>query len=269
HNSGHRSHQQYLQEKANGLIVISLKHDYMPRGFSSEKLDVWELDYSDFSSWCRINFDLLLARQMNVHSGNRRVYLMMPGSKNFHPVSNKSQTVPPAIQSGIWCPQTTYTGYDLAEGDIILFMRMRGCNSIIVQPPYILERNRLASGGSRRNWLSRTNSLHPWRILDIHICEVSSEILSREEYCDINSIARSTQLWVDDSKQSGKWRWDRVFEFKHKKQINCNIEVSKLYNRQVGHKLVFTLADFLRQAGANRFEIDNDEYVYLLQKLIP
>ena len=268
HKTGHRSHQQYIDEKANGLIVISLKHDHMPTGFSAEELDVWELDYSDFSSWCRINFDLLLARQMNVHSGSRRVYLMMPGSKNFFPVSSNQQSVPPAIKSGIWCPQTTYTGYDLAEGDVILFIRIRGCNSRIVQPPYLSEKNRIAQGGSKRNWVSRDTTLQPWKILDIHICEVSSEILSREEYCDMNSIPRSTQLWVEDPEANGAWRWGRVFEFNHIKQINCEIPVSNLYDRNIGHNLVFTLADFLRQAGANRFEISNDEYVYLLQKLI-
>ena len=269
HNISHRSHRQYLDEKKNGLIVVSLKHDHMPRGFSSEKLDVWELDYSDFSSWCRINFDLLLGRQMNVHSGNRRVYVMMPGSKNFYPVSKKLQTVPPAIESEIWCPQTTYTGYDLAEGDIVLFVKMKGCNSVIVQPHYISEGERLASGGSRRNWVSRNPPLNQWRIADIHVCEVTSEIMSREEYCDINSLDRSTQLWVQDPQNDGKWRWDRVFEFENIKQINCNVEVAKLYNRQIGHNLVFTLADYLRQAGGNRFEINNDEYIYLLQKLIP
>jgi len=52
----------YIFQKQLGLCVIVLKHDHMSVGMSAEQLDVWELNYNDFSAYCRDNFTQLLER---------------------------------------------------------------------------------------------------------------------------------------------------------------------------------------------------------------
>ena len=148
HNPSDSNYDNYLEQKKLGLCVIVLKHDHMPSRMSAEQLDVWELDYHDFSAYCRDNFTQLLERQLDISIGNRYL-LMAPGRRNFYRNSSRQQ-IPPAIESGIWCPQSRLTGYDIAPGDRILFISFRGANSVILQPIWRAELLRLDKGGSKR-----------------------------------------------------------------------------------------------------------------------
>ena len=145
HNQRGTNYNSYLLQKNLGLCVMVMKHDYMPRGFSDEKLDVWEFDYHDFTAFCIDNFTHLLREQLDDSVGCRYI-LMHPGQKNFYRKS-PTQKIPPAIESGVWCPQTTFTGYDIAPGDRVLFVNStRGWGSI--QPAFLAERERLGKKGS-------------------------------------------------------------------------------------------------------------------------
>jgi len=264
------NYQNYLIEKANGLCVIVLKHDHMPSAFSAELLDVWELDHEDFSAFCRTNFHQLLDRQLDIKKGKKHI-LMAPGPKNFY--RKQGMQILPAIESGIWCPQNALTGYQLAENDIVLFIRFKGGSSRTVQPPHRAELARLAQGGRKRNWLNQppaNTTLANWRILDLTVCEVTSRIRSREEYCDIKQIPRNQKLWHNDPLYPSGVRemWPRVFEFKTLNHYQLDVNIKDLYDNKIGHSLTNTLSVFLSQGGKNYFVLERDEYEYLLQRII-
>lgn len=261
-------HNEYLFQKSRGLCVMVMKHDYMPNGLSAEELDVWEFDYHDFTAFCIDNFTLLLREQLDDSVGCRYI-LMHPGSENFYR-KNDQQKIKPAIESGIWCPQTTFTGYDIAPGDRVLFVNStRGWGPI--QRPFLDERERLNQAGSRRrNWISRVPELvDDWKLKMFTICEVTSTIMSREEYCDLHKLPRETQLWNDDPLEGGnRVKWPRVFKFKTLYKFDINMKMSEIYDTNYGHTLVDKLTDFFRQSGAAHIVLDNQEYECFLQKII-
>ena len=258
---------EYQVQKNLGLCVMVMKHDYMPPGLSAEELDVWEFDYQDFTAFCIDNFTLLLREQLDIEVG-RRYLLMHPGQDNFYR-KNDAQNIAPAIESGIWCPQTTFTGYDIAPGDRVLFVNStRGWGAI--QQALQNERERLNQGGSRRNWISReANLADGWKLKNLTICEVTSTIMSREEYCDLNQHPRNIKLWNVDPLVGGqRTKWPRVFEFKTLYEFEVDLEMSAIYDRKVGHYLIDKLANFLRLQGRVKIELKIEEYECLLQKII-
>jgi len=159
---------------------------------------------------------------------------MAPGSNNFYK-NTTGHAIRPAIESGIWCPQSKFTGYDIAPRDRILFISFKGANSTILQPIWKAECLRLIQGGSKRNWVKRAPALKNWIINRLTICEVTSTIQSREEYCDRKKLNRNTQLWADDPispTSSNRDKWNRVFEFKKLFDFNVEAKLIDIYDRR-------------------------------------
>jgi hypothetical protein len=118
--------------------------------------------------------------------------------------------------------------------------------------------------------VKRAPALKNWIINRLTICEVTSTIQSREEYCDRKKINKNTQLWVRDriSPTTGKRDWSRVFEFKKLFDFIVKAKLIDIDDRGDGHILVDQLSSFLSQGGRNRFILDIKQYEYLRQKII-
>jgi len=195
----------------NGFIIVA-GHDYLPVNGLLEKypqIDVYEIEVDDFISFCRENFIRLLNRQTKSHS-QTRVWILYQGP-NFNEGINK---IKPARESLIWCPTENLTGFDLAIGDRVLFIKSKGIGRIQLQ-------NKLQKDGEIDL---------KWILSEICIAEVTSKIFSRKEYCDHKSYDYNTkQLWKNDDNTKGKWRWSRVFEFSIVNIINREINMRDLY----------------------------------------
>lgn len=188
-----------------GLILV-LSHDYLPPGLSTIPTDVYEIDFSDFVSFCRENFSRLLSRQIKTHTESK-VWIMYQGP-NFN---KGGPTIRPARESSIWCPTENLSGFDLAVGDRILFVKTSGESTQTVQ----------------RHYLGRAPFIN-WQLKQIFIGEISSAIYSRIEYCHLKGIPSTQQLWQNDPQINSHWRWNRVFEFKHSKTIEKTLNMESL-----------------------------------------
>jgi hypothetical protein len=237
-------------KKANGCIVV-MRHDHLPKGLT-DPIDVWELSIDDFSSFCRENFSRLLNRQIQSSYG-QRVWIMYQGP-NF----NNKGVAPSARDSGIWCPTEAMTGFDLSPGDRVIFVKTSGAATQYVQPPYLAyERGQTKSV----NW---TTGVTQWMIDEIFIAEVVSPIFSRAEYCAKEKIPLSTQLWNNDTKKNGQWRWDRVFEFKKVSSAQPQKSASLIHNKSTSK-----FFDCLAEAYCYRKsrELSSDEYLQFAEVL--
>lgn len=116
----------------NGGIIVVLSHDYLPKGLDCYDTDVYEIDQTDFIAFCRENFVRLLNRQISMHT-ETKVWVMYQGP-NFNNGTGKIRL---ARESGIWCPTDNLTGFDLAIGDRILFVKTSGASTQEVQKSYL------------------------------------------------------------------------------------------------------------------------------------
>jgi len=197
----------FIEKK--GFIIV-LSHDYLPSGLMNYKIDVYEIDQVDFVSFCRENFVRLLNRQIRRHT-ETKVWIMYQGP-NFN---EKTKSIKPARDSGIWCPTENLSSFDLAMGDRVLFIKTRGASTQKVQKSFL------------KNTISQD-----WFLEEIFVGELLDTILSREEYCQIKKIDLNAKLWKKDEKRNGNWRWNRVFEFKHIKTIIKDIKMEYLYENK-------------------------------------
>lgn len=166
---------------------------------------------------------------------------------NFNKGTNETK---PARESGIWCPIENLSGFDLAIGDRILFVKTRGASTQQVQPAY-------HSGTTPKDWL----------LDEIYVGELVSTIYSRNEYCQRKKIPGNTQLWVKDQKRNHAWRWNRVFEFRHIKTLRSGISMKKLKDTPELIEFVSAVTEaFCYQRSR---EITLQEYRDLLEYLIP
>jgi hypothetical protein len=197
----------YKKFKKNNGFLIVLSHDQLPKEFENN-IDVYEIDKNDFIVFCKENFDRLLDRQLKKHT-QTKVWIMYEGP-NFNLFTEKIKS---ARQSNIWCPSENLNGFDLTNGDRVLFIKVAGASRQDVQNNYYAVKDK-------------------WFLDEIVITEVTSKILSRYEYCQLNNIDFSEQLWVNDEYTEKKlWRWNRVFEFKVLKVLNNKILFSKFNNK--------------------------------------
>jgi hypothetical protein len=234
---------QYRTFVANSGLILVLSHDYLPQGLGSIHTDVYEIDFADFVSFCRENFSRLLSRQIKTHAESK-VWIMYQGP-NF----NKGcPTLRPARESNIWCPTENLTGFDLAVGDRILFVKTSGSSTQIVQGQYL-------SGTSFVNW----------QLDEIFVGEISSAIYSRAEYCHLKGIPFTQQLWRNDPQTESNWRWNRVFEFKQSKTIRKNLNLEDL-RCNVLTRGFFEAVVQVFCFGKSR-EISMKEYLSLLEQI--
>lgn len=197
----------------NGIIIVA-SHDYLPvDGLLNTypNIEVFEIEMEDFITFCRENFSRLLNRQIKVHN-TTKVWLLYQGP-NFN---EHSKSTLPARESKIWCPTENLTGFDLAVGDRILFFKTKGLDRIKLQ-----------------NKLLKENQIDiRWILKEIYVAEVISKIFSRPEYCNYAKIPIKSQLWKNDPKINGNWRWNRVFRFKKIRIIPTDITMKALYEEK-------------------------------------
>jgi len=224
----------------NGFILV-LAHDHMPKGLSS--IDIFELDKSDFETWCRSNFNRLFNRQVGTRA-ELKVWIMYQGP-NFN---SESDTIESARETHIWCPTENLTGFDLAPGDRVLFAKSSGASTQSVQKSYHLG-----------------NVHNDWFLEELYIAEVSSEILSREEYCQKMGLSLNTQLWKKDPRPKYSWRWSRVFEFRPIACLKKRVPMLSLNER--GRPDNFTVAVTQAYCYGKSRELDPKDYMKLLEKL--
>jgi hypothetical protein len=227
-----------------GGCLVVLRHDYLPVGLSGRPIDVYEVELSDFVSYCRENFLRLLNRQIKAHT-ETKVWMMYQGP-NFN---ESSQSAGSARMSRVWCPTENLTGFDLALGDRVLFVRTRGSNQPRVQSQY------------PRGTLDNT-----WRLVEIYIAEVTSTIYSREEYCQIKRLNyQTTELWSRDELRGVRWRFDRVFEFRRAQSIELDMPIAELLTHTKLKPFVDTLFKVFCQQRSH--ELQKTVYQDLLEHL--
>lgn len=245
---------EYMKFKADKGFIISLKHDYLPNKLLSDysDLDVYELDYGDFISFAQENFYRLLNRQLKLRE-HSRIWIMMQ-SKNF---SVGADGVLPARESKIWCPSENLDSFDLDVNDKVLFIKTSGASYQKVNSTF-KHHKEIFTG---------------WKLEEVFIAKVTSNILSREEYCSINRKVNTDPLWYDETptglkdpritKRVGSGiRWKKVFEFEKKYCISSlGLELSDL------HKIIpeFVLAILGAYGQRRSTEINHDTYEDLLE----
>lgn len=202
----------YQKFKSDHGFILVLHHDHLPSGLVDDypDIDVYEVDQSDFISFCRENFVRLLNRQIKLHTESK-IWIMYQGP-NFN---HGDKYTKPARNSKIWCPTENLTGYDLAIGDRVLFIKTIGGSRIDVQNKYLKE-----------------NVIYEkWNLTEIYIAEVASKIFSRSEYQQYSKKSIEQKLWLnDDQKENGTWRWNRVFRFKEISSIEPELAMRLLFN---------------------------------------
>ena len=227
---------------SNGFILV-LAHDYLPSGLDKYNVDVFELDRSDFETWCRANFTRLFNRQIGSRA-EPKIWIMYQGP-NFN---NGTPAIKPARESHRWCPTENLTGFDLAPGDRVLFVSTSGASTQLVQRAYL-------AGDLQGRWF----------LEEIYVAEVKSKIFSRQEYCEARRIPYDTQLWRADPKRTDGWRWGRVFEFY---PVTCINKKTAMRDLREKHSLD-DLVDAITQAfcfGKSR-QIESTLYTRALESL--
>jgi hypothetical protein len=204
--------------KEKGFILVA-SHDYLPNHLLTAipQIDVFEIEIEDFIAFCRENFARLLNKQIKAHTITR-VWLMYQGP-NFNEGKDR---IKPARASYIWCPTENLTSFDLAIGDRILFYKTAGVSTQELQKKF------------KQNGIIDER----WLLKEIYIAEVISNILSRSEYHHYKKHVKEQHLWINDPTSSKNWRWNRVFEFKKVKAIDCNKAMSELFENKVSKDFV-------------------------------
>jgi len=124
------TYRKFLEQRG---IIISVKHDMLPIGLSFDSgIDVYELDYDDFIQYCKENFQLLFARQIDIHQ--QKNFWIMYASKNFY---EEQQNIIPAKESKRWAPCQNLGNIEIGIGDIVLLFNCRGLNRIQAQQYYM------------------------------------------------------------------------------------------------------------------------------------
>lgn len=231
----------------NGCLIV-LKHDFL---IDEINMDVFELDEIDFISFVKENFIRFLNRQLRVHNF-RKVWIMIQ-SKNFY---EGAHGVLPACESGLWCPTDNLTGFDLAVGDKVLFIRTRG-----------------ASKQNVNKYWSHGQIYDKWILSQIWIGEVTSPIKSREEYCQTRGRNMYDPLWYDETevgrndkritqRKTTGLRWKRVFEFK---KTNClkNLDIPFEQLNMVFPEFVKAIVEVYTNTGSR--EIGQDLYISIME----
>lgn len=245
--------------KSKGGCVIVLAHDYMPKNLSEEALDVWEIDFDDFTTFCRENFSRLLNRQIRGSIGQR--YWIMYQGPNF----NQNQPIEAARESKIWCPTNNMSGFDLAEGDRVIFVKTRGASGFKVQPAYHNYKSDFEQNGRRKNWPKEVKS---WILEEVYIAEVKSAIYSREEYCAIKKIQYEKQLWNNDKfdSETNRWtQWTRVFEFRKVSSASVNKPVFECFSKSSA-PFIDQMTESFCYSGTSR-ELSAEQYLQFIESL--
>lgn len=197
-----RYHEHFKKFISNNGCIVVLRHDHLPDKLVKEfpRLDVFEIDETDYTTFIRENLTRFLNRQMRSHN-HRRIWLFQQ-SANFW---SSNGEVPPACVSGRWCPSDNLTSFDLAPGDIVVFIRHSGRSYQAVA----------------KHWGETGVVIDSWALQDLYVGRVTTPITSRSEYCQRYNYPEDEPLWNDETEAAKhdprvRYRaskWPKVFEF--------------------------------------------------------
>jgi hypothetical protein len=238
---------EYNKFKNNNGVIIVVKHDCLPNKLDlGSGIDVYQIDYIDFIQYCKENFSLLIARQLDLHL-NKNIWIMY-ASKNFFEEEN---FILPAIKTKRWAPSQNLSNLEIGIGDIIIFIQCKGENRI----------------QSQKYFLSHKRKPHPNVYINtMFITEVKTNILSREEYCYKKKINKNTALWPDEIQTPMKW--DNIFEFNIIKEIKNNISLKELYDYSSKTQRIATFICEVYQMPNLGRKISEEDYLKLLEFMI-
>lgn len=229
--------------KDNGFILV-YKHDIIPCKLNIGEVDIYELIQEDFVNFVKENFERLFYQQVK-EKKDRNVWISYCGrGSNFkNGYKSINMNIKPAIESNIWCPTKNISPNEMTVGDKVIFIKTKGIKSQDLQDDY-------------------NNRISEWYLDDVHICEVKSPIMSREEYCRRHNIPRDKFLWASEAKKN-KIDYNFVFEFVIERSYE-DLEMSLQDLRKVMPKVVdFKIKEvFLRLRDKM---IDINEYIELLE----
>lgn len=227
--------------KNNGFLLV-VNHDEIPEGISD--IDVYELDQTDFISFCRENFPRLLSGQIRSRTGSK--VWVMNQNRNFY---DESKDAKAAKDSGIWYPTENLAGLDLDIGDRVLFVKAEGSSRKRVEQEY-----------------SKGKIPEEWSLTSIWIGEISSKIMSRREYSHSKHIPYDTKLWKDDRRRiDGSWGSNRVFSFRRVKEIKKDLPLQNLHKSKNLKDFVVAVAQVFISKRSR--EITQAQYRSLLEFL--
>ncbi len=229
--------------KDNGFILV-YKHDIIPSKLNIDEVDIYELIQEDFVNFVKENFERLFYQQVK-EKKDRNVWISYCGrDSNFKNGYEKgNMKIKPAIESNIWCPTKNISPNEMTVGDKVLFIKTKGIGQKELQ----------------RDYKERVTD---WYLDEVHICEVRTPIMSREEYCRRRNIQSDKFLWASEAKQN-KTNYNFVFEFFIERSYeDLNISLQEL--REVMPDIVDLKIKevFLRSRDK---QINIDEYIKLLE----
>ncbi|MFD1739496.1 hypothetical protein ACFSCX_23730 [Bacillus salitolerans] len=237
-------------KKQRGCIIV-LRHDELPKGLLDvyNEIDVFELDRNDFERYVKANFDWYFHKQLQSRDPQHYKIWIMSQSRNFYKW-NKKSNVEPAFLSGRWCPKEKgLTGYDISKNDKVIFVKFG--------------REFQISNKVQKCWNEREEIYHNWYIDNIYIADVTLPLTDRKDYCEFYGKDINSPLWM--SEVTSKKLWPRVFEFKNKYTIDCDINLKEMYNdlpNIVHPKMYYALTQQMTM------EINESQYSQLLEYVL-
>lgn len=229
--------------KDNGFILV-YKHDIIPSKLNIDEVDIYELIQEDFVNFIKENFERLFYQQVK-EKKDRNVWISYCGrDSNFKNGYEKGDMkIKPAIESNIWCPTKNISPNEMTVGDKVLFIKTKGINSQNLQKYY-------------------ESKINLWYLDEIHVCEVRTPIMSREEYCRRYNIPSDKFLWGSEAKKN-EINYNLVFEFRiNRSYEELNISIKDL--REVMPNIVDLKMKKLFTTQLDQ-QIDINEYIELLE----
>jgi hypothetical protein len=233
-----------------GCIIV-IRHDELPQGLIDvyNEIDVFQLDRNDFERYVKGNFDWFFHKQLQRRDPQHYKIWVMSQSPNFYK-SHKKSKVEPASITGRWCPKDkSLTGYDISKGDKVIFIKFG--------------REFQISNKVQKFW-NENEDIYPNLFIDnIYIADVTLPLVDRKDYCEFYGKDFNSPLWYNEV--SGKKLWPKVFEFKNKYTINCDLNLKEMFNELpniVFPKLYFALTQQMTM------EINESQYSKFLEYVL-
>ncbi len=228
----------------NGFVLV-YKHDIIPDKLDIDKIDIYQLNQTDFINFVKENFERLFYQQVK-EKKDRNIWISYCGREsNFNKEYIKGgYNIKSARESKIWCPTTDISPNEMTVGDKIIFIKTSGVKQQYIQNQY-------------------ENSISEWYLEDMYICEARTPIMSREEYCRRNKIDSKSFLWASEIKDNDKEKYRYVFKFDIKtsyENLHIPLELLRLQMPDLVDNKIKNL--FIAQRDKN---IGLDDYIELIE----
>lgn len=228
----------------NGFILV-YKHDIIPDRLDVDKIDIYQLNQSDFINFVKENFERLFYQQVK-EKKDRNVWISYCGrNSNFNKEYVKEgYNIKSAKESKIWCPTCDISPNEMTVGDKIIFIKTSGVKQQHIQNQY-------------------ESNISEWYLEDMYVCEVRTPIMSREEYCRRNKIDSKSFLWASEVKDNNKDKYRYVFKFDIKTSYE-NLHISLESLRQKMQGLVDNKIRYLFTTKGDK-SISLDDYIEFIE----